>query len=154
MTQKRFSPFICAVFLLFSKSHLSFSLSFPSDFPCSVHGVRLLEFMMGLQCCPGAERVFSTDAWRIIAGMCRMCSRSMVLVAAGRAESILHLEVSKWQKPMGHTGSQRCLPSTENPTAALLLGKIYNPFKRTNKNIFLQVNLPHLKHDFLLIIRS
>lgn len=72
---------------------------------------------MGLQCCLGAERMFPTDAWRIIAGMCQMCSRSMVLVAVVRAGSILHLEVSRWEKPMGHAGSQHCLPSTENPTA-------------------------------------
>lgn len=81
--------------------------------------------------------MFSTDSWRIIAGMCRMCSRSMVLGAVGRAGSILHLEVSRWEKPMVHAGSQHHLPSTENPTAGLLLGKIYNPFKRTNKKIFL-----------------
>lgn len=136
MTQKGFSPFISAGFLLFSESHLSFPLSFPCVFPCSLPGVCLLEFRMGLQCCPGAERMFLTDAWRITAGMCRTCSRSVVLVAVGRTGAILHLEVSRWEKPMGHAGSQHCLPSTENPTAALLLGKIYNPFKSTNKKYF------------------
>lgn len=135
MTQKGLSPFISAGLLLFSESHLSFPLSFPCVFPCSVPGVCLLEFMMGLQCCPGAEGVFPTDAWRII-GMCRMCSRSVVLVAIGRTGAILHADVSSWEKPMGCAGSQHCLPSPENPTAGLLLGKIYNPFKSTIKKYF------------------
>lgn len=102
--------FVCAGFLLFSKSHLAFSLSFAGVFPCSVPGVCPLEFMMCLQCCPGVERMFSTDSWRIIAGMCRNCSRSMVLMAAGRAGSILHLEVSRWEMPMGHAGRQHSPP--------------------------------------------
>lgn len=60
--------------------------------------------------------MFPADAWRIMVGMCWMCSRSVVLVALGRAGSILHLEVCR-EKPMGPAGSQHYLPSTENPTA-------------------------------------
>lgn len=130
--KRDFLPSFC------SQNHTSLShCPFPCVFVCSVPGVCPLEFMMGLQCCPGAERMLPTDAWRIVAGMCRMCSRSMELVAVGRAGSVLHLEVSRWEKPMGHVGGQHCLPSTENPTAGLLLEKLYNLFKSTNKRVFL-----------------
>jgi len=41
------------------------------------------------------------DGWRIVAGVCGMCSTSVMLEAVGRTGAVL---VSRWEKPGGRAG--------------------------------------------------
>lgn len=67
---------------------------FPCRPSCSVLGVDPLEFRMGQQ---WAKETLPTDAWWMTAGMCRMCSTSVTLVAVGRTGAML----SPWGVQVG-----------------------------------------------------